>query len=583
MSVSYLLTLVVSGALLWIVLRLARAKTPRSTLPVDSPAPAGATPHQTGATGGSSAERTSRRLRLALVLLFLLFLAAFGFHFYWALLAAGPLRVEGQFAGLKDREDQRLRRRVESQLRGWIYDRRHDPRRALARYRYRQGRFLRDYPLGAATAHLVGYGSLVRGESALEKVVLPRPDSLAPLPWWSRWLAMVRETPLPPVGRDLVTTIDFDLQRETYLQLQGREGAIVILDPTSGEILALASSPGFEMEDIEVDARWAQLRSDQRRHPLLNRALHEYYLPGSTFKALTAAAAIEAGLDRQRFLCKSEGWLAPGAGRPIRDDRGDAHGEVDLAAAFPVSCNQYFAQLGVALGRQRMGTIAERAGLRLFTTPAASLRAGWAQGLWNSDEPMLASVLAPRQSTFVDGRGLSSYDLALESIGQGYLQVTALQMALVAAAIAHPEGRMMRPILEAGRPAETFQYSVETATAQRLRQLMREVVVRGTARRAFADLQGSGLSAGGKTGTAQRQVNQLDANGRPILQRDAQGRDRLRKTLRQDAWFIGFAPIDSPRLAIAVVLEGGGYGGEAAAPIAAALFRQAAALGLTRP
>lgn len=583
MSVSFLLTLLVSGALLWVMVRLARAGPPWHPSRPGSPAPDHTIEPDTGRTGRSGPELTRRRLRLALALLFLLFLAAFGFHFYWALLAAGPLREEPQFAGLKNREDQRLRRRIESQLRGWVYDRSHDPRRALARYRYRQGRFLRDYPLGAATAHLVGYGSLVRGESALEKVVLPRPDALAPLPWWARWLATVRESPLPPVGRDLVTTVDFDLQRETYQQLQGREGAVVILDATNGAILSLASSPGFDLDDIEVDARWARLRSDQRRNPLLNRALHEYYLPGSTFKVLTAAAAIEAGLSRQRFLCKSEGWLAPGAGRPIRDDRGEAHGEIDLAAAFPVSCNQYFAQLGVALGRQRMGTIAERAGLRLFSTPAASLRAGWAQDLWNSDEPMLASVLAPRQSTFVDGRGISSYDLGLESIGQGYLQVTALQMALLAAAIAHPEGQMMRPTLEAGRPAVPFQYAVESATAQRLRQLMREVVTRGTARRAFADGAGGSLPAAGKTGTAQRQVNQLDAAGRPILQRDAQGRDRLRKTLRQDAWFIGFTPIDSPQLAIAVVLEGGGYGGEVAAPIAAALFRKAASLGLTRP
>jgi peptidoglycan glycosyltransferase len=571
MSIPFLLTLLISAGLLWALWRLARAQPPTEDWPPHPLAP------------GAGAELTARRLRLVAFLLLFFLLMAMGFHFYWAALVTGPVRVEEQFAGLKDREDQRQRRRMESQLRGWIYDRHHDPRRALARYRSREGRLLRDYPLGAAAAHLIGYGSFVRGETALEKVVLPRPGSLAPLPWWASWMALIQEAPLPPVGRDLVTTIDFELQRSAYEALEGRQGAIVLLDPVSGAVLALVSSPGFEIDEVEEDVRWAKLQSDERRKPLLNRALHEYYLPGSTFKVLTAAAAIEAGLEGRRFMCRTDGWTPPGSARPIRDDRGEAHGEVDLARALPSSCNQYFAQLGVALGRQRMGTIAERAGFRLFSTPTASLRAGWVQGLWNSEEAILPSVLAPRQSTFVDGRGLSSYDLALESIGQGYLQVTVLQMALLTAAIAHPQGQMMRPRLEVERTPAPLGYPVEPATAQRLRQLMAEVVDRGTARRAFADLRSSGGSAGGKTGTAQRQVTLLDLSGRPLLQRDASGRPRLQKTLRQDAWFIGYAPATSPRLAIAVVLEGGGYGGQAAAPIAAVLFRKAASLGLTRP
>lgn len=526
---------------------------------------------------------TSRRLRYTRWVIALFLAVALGFHAYYALFATGPLRVDPSYAAMRDRYDNRNRRESESILRGWIFDRHHDVNRTLARYRYLDGRVTREYQLALAASHLTGYGTFVRGDSALEKA-LNRPvgkyreDTLL-----SRLLGLAREPELPAVGTDLVTTIDYDLQREAFAQLRDRRAAVVVIDPRNGQLLALASSPGFDPLYAEVISTWRDLMSDEQEKPLLNRAIGEYYLPGSTFKAITAAAAMESRLDNKVYTCRHEGWTPPGGGRPIRDDREEAHGQVDLTEAFVHSCNQYFAQLGVELDRLRMGGAAERFGLLLFPNAARSLRAGRQDRLWNTGNRAIASLLAPFGSTFVSGQELTKYDLGLESIGQGFVQVTPLQMALVAAAAANRDGMILRPTIELDRQPVPLSQAMSPATAARLRQLMAQVVRRGTASAPFAPILEGLVTAGGKTGTAQRLVTVYDPRtGRPLTTRDERGREIIRKRLRIDSWFIGFAPVNDPQMAFAVVVEDGGYGAATSAPIAGNLIRRAQQTGLIR-
>ena len=525
---------------------------------------------------------TSARLRYMRWAFALLVVAAFGFHIYWGLFATGPLSENTAFAHLKHTRDQRNRREAESNLRGWLYDRHHDIRLALAKYRYLNGQVIRDYPLGPAAAHLIGYTGLSRGDAMLERAVAAQPPREPEKSWWEKLFSFETKEERLAVGQDLTLTIDFELQKEAAAQLSGKHGAVVMLNPQTGELLALASMPSFDPDDIGNDIRWQEISNDVKNRPLLNRALHEYYLPGSTFKTVTASAAIEAHQDNLSFGCQGAGWTPPGSGRAIQDDRGESHGRLAMFDAYTESCNQYFAQLGVAVERQRMGETAKRFGLRVFETGQESLNPGSFRNLWNTDNKILSDVLAPLYSTFVAGNKITKYDLALESIGQGYVQLTPFQMAMIAAAVGNMQGMVMKPKIEMNRPPATLSQAMLPETAKRLRQMMVSVVERGTARGEFSSIiRGSQITAGGKTGTAQREVPVIDPQTeQPVTYTDSRGREHIKRENRVDSWFIGFAPADNPRVAFAVVVESGGYGAKTSAPIAARLLVKAKSLGL---
>lgn len=577
MNLSFLATLIVLGGLIALsgaLLLSSWRYGARSAVDVAPP---------DGAAADFGPLLTSRRLRYVRWAAALLVFSALGFHAYWGLFAAGPLGEKESFVLLKNRRDQRNRREAESHLRGWVYDRQHKVERALAKYRYLNGKVIRDYPLGASAAHLIGYSGLLRGDAMIERAVAAgaAKKSKEEGGRWERVFTWGKGRD-DVIGRDLVLTVDFDLQREVAEQLAGKSGAIVVLNPQTGELLALASAPAFEPDDINNDEKWQQISTDLKRRPLVNRALNEYYLPGSTLKIITASAALESRLADKVFYCRSEGWTPPGSNRPIRDDSGEAHGQIGLAEAITHSCNQYFAQLGVEIAHTRLGEAAGRFGLRVFEDPADSLRAGAQRNLWNTENQLLSDLFAPLQSTFVAGRRTTKYDLAIESIGQGYVQLTPLQMAMVAAAAANLQGNVMRPKIEIEPEPAVWSQAMTAETAARLRAMMASVVERGTAASAFSGLRGK-LSAGGKTGTAQREVPVIDPKtGSPVTYRDARGVERVRRTFRIDSWFIGFAPADRPQVAIAVVVEGGGYGGRTAAPIAAKVIARAQSLGLIR-
>jgi peptidoglycan glycosyltransferase len=580
MNLSSLLTIVIALGLIVVLLSLVRSY--RQLRPV-APQPGGEEGVNLPQMAGDFGPRvTSRRIAYVGLSFTLLFLTAGGFHLYWAFFAAGPLRFDKIYGNLRQLEDNRRRRESESTLRGWIFDRHHDTSRTLVRYRYQNGKVLREYPLGEAAVHLTGYSSPIYGDTQLEKVLTGSSKSAHPETLSEKLEALGREPDRPVVAADLVTSIDGELQQEAYEQIRRYSGAVVVLNPQNGQILALASSPGFDPEPSRLPASWKQLVTDKIKTPLTNRPLLSRYSPGSTFKTLVAAAAIEANLDQQLFTCRPGGWVPPGASRPINDDNDHVHGQIGLTEAFTKSCNQYFAQMGVALDRQRMATAANRFGFEIFAEAKESLRADLHKQFWNVDTPAISLVLAPLRSSFVSSPKLALVDLAQESIGQGFVQATPLQMALVAAGVANSNGEIMQPQLELARPPVVMSQAMAAATAAQVRRLMAGVVSNGTAEN-ILPLLADQATAAGKTGTAQREVIVRDPRtGEPLTYTDKQGKVFFKKRPVQDAWFIGFAPVDNPKIAFAVIVEDGGYGGKIAAPIAARLIIRARQLSLLR-
>jgi cell division protein FtsI/penicillin-binding protein 2 len=397
----------------------------------------------------------------------------------------------------------------------------------------------RHYPFGSAAAHLLG--DIRTGENFhATNASLVEHDSNRKLQGYeyAELAAQVRYRHQPGnqgIARILARDRTVHLTVDIRLQVRAREildqhlasagvqnGSVVVLDAATGNVLALVSAPA-------PDPRAAHSPDE-----LLDRARYGEYPPGSTFKLVTAIAALrlDPELKHRTFLCHRlpdgrAGNTIPGWNRAIKDDIGDqAHGTLDMERAITVSCNAYFAQLGVHdVGAQALAETAAQFGIS--TGDPAELRR----------------------------------NLPFASYGQGAVLVSPFKMARVAAAIAAggkmPEGRWIadESNLRGDAPVEVL----PVEQAQFLAGAMRRVVLEGTAQHVMA---GTAVSMAGKTGTAQ-----LDA-GMP------------------HAWFTGFAPYDvpedgaTPRLAFAVLVEHGGYGGRVAAPIARGVMEAAHDLGL---
>lgn len=380
------------------------------------------------------------------------------------------------------------------------------------------GRWSREYPLGDKAVHPLGvFGRKPTGcERVLDGVLsTPSPDD-------------------PSIGGSARLTIDAALQRAAYTLLDGRRGAVVAIEPRSGRILAAASSPGWTPGGKPTAAQLAG-------GCYVNRALDGLYPPGSVFKIFTAAAALDAGIDPS-LDCPAGGFVPAKGAPPVRDSEAAAFrrrgavwkgfGRIGMDFAFAHSSNVYFAKLGSRLGAERFDEAADR--LRM--------RGGF--------------VLLKRGGEALTARGAGiprpegPEDLAAASIGQGRLQLTPLCAALLACAAAC-DGAIPVPTLDADAPALVLSQAFKPETARRIKAMMREAVKYGTAR--ACDIPGMSVCA--KTGTAQTGA----------------GADH--------AWFACFAPMEEPAIAIAVVVENGGFGAEAALPLARALLKEARRLG----
>ncbi len=517
----------------------------------------------------------------------LLVFAVFGFHIYWANYAQ---ERNERFQAL-DYKDLRNRRLAESTLRGWILDRSGTLENALARYtRAPNGQIIRTYPLDREMAQLFGSD---RGDAGLERALFGVQSQAVPE---ALDLALERDVK-QPANLDVRLTIDRELQKTAVEQLRDRHGAVVVLNPQTGEVLAMYSNPAYTIEEVQDEETWIRLDANQRDRPLVNRTLRAYYIPGSTFKTVISFAAFNSGMEQEQFTCSGAGYSVSGA--PAIFDSGGAgevHGRIGIDTAYEVSCNQYFAQMAVKLGPERLKQTAQLLGIGTYDDPVDTTRGRRRPDIWNVSSPAIARALAPVESAIVTGPKMRSYDLALEGFGQGYAgQMTPLQMAMVAATAANLQGNLMKPKIEFNQPPAAFNAVLRPEQAAQMRRIMGLVTQgpSGTATSVFAPITAQGILTGGKTGTAEKEVPIYDPKtGEPKkvkrFERDRRGNiireyeeiviDREKK--RIDSWFLCIAPLDYPRLAIAVIVEGGGYGARAAAPIAAALVLKSRELGL---
>jgi penicillin-binding protein 2 len=361
-----------------------------------------------------------------------------------------------------------------------------------------------------------------------------------------------RREPVP--GAHMWTTLDRRIQQAAEEALGARPGAIVVMDPRNGDVLALASHPAFPVERFSrpLDREtWLELVQDPAR-PLLNRAVQGLYPPGSLFKIIVAAAGLhdQTITPFDRLSCPRQ-WVF--GGRPYHNWEDHDRGALTLHEALQFSCNTFFYQLGLKLGPEKIVEMAQAFGLGRATD----------SGLTGERAGLVPSPTWKREVLKDKWHPGDTVSLA---IGQGLITVTPLQVARMMAAVANG-GTLWKPRLvnrvatADGRlireEAPEIQGRVEMAPVifDFLREALGAVVAEGTGKQARVP----GLSIGGKTGTAQTHEFRSDAD---------------RKRRNQDhAWFAGFAPLDEPQVVVVVFAERAGLGGQVAAPIAREILK----------
>ncbi len=391
----------------------------------------------------------------------------------------------------------------------------------------------RVYPQGALVAQVVGYASARYGtaglEDAFDRLLTARTNAVDPM---SQLMRIVAGNQGAPRGADVVTTLDLAIQNALVAGLSRHARAAgIVLDPRTGAVLALASIPSYDPN--RVDARWNALLKDPAS-PLLDRSTAGLYPPGSTFKIVTAADALDAGVVTPQSTFSDSGGLKIG-NFTVHNDEEETTGTQDLAGAFALSSNVDFAQIALKIGTDTWFDYAARWGLG---QPVAF------------DLPVTRDRLPAKKDVY-------SGILAQLGFGQASLLVTPMRMALIGATIAH-DGTTPRPYLvrlvAGGETAiathpEQIAQPISPETAHQVRDLMVQVVKRGTGTAARLP----GVTVAGKTGTA------TNPHG------------------RSHAWFVAFAPAEAPRVVVAIVVENVGYGGTYAAPIARDVLRVALA------
>jgi peptidoglycan glycosyltransferase len=531
------------------------------------------------------ATTTNRGLRAWRWLFALAAIFVFGFHVYWARYAADR-NAKFQELSYKDLRNRRL---SESTLRGWIYDRKGRP---LAFYKKdSDGNIVRTYPMDAALSHLFGTD---RGEPGLERALFGTESGAVP----EVWQIIRGQTVEQKLNKDYTLTIDRDLQQTVVDQLKGNHGAVVVFNPQTGDVLAMYSNPSYSLKDVQDSAAWIRLEGDKKEKPLLNRAMNEYYVPGSTFKTLMMYAAFRNGMQDIRFTT-SGGFSPEGCGRTITDDNGgcEACGNIGIDVAYQKSSNIYFSFMGTQLGGEKIQATAKLLGLGAYDSLSGEGQGRREPEIWNASTSAIKNAIAPTESWLKAGRHSTRCELMYEGYGQGYAsQMTPFQMALIISAAANLEGRLMKPKIERDRPPEVLNQVLSSQQALTVRGIMNMVTEGGTGNSAMAPVKAAGIRSGGKTGTAQKAVPIYDPKtGQPktrlVMERDSKGNiiGQHQETvfadkLRSDAWYLSFAPLEKPVIAMAVLLEGPGpgisfYGGKNAAPIAAQLILKANALG----
>ncbi len=391
------------------------------------------------------------------------------------------------------------------------------------------------YPFGKAASHLIGYNDIEKGRAGLE-------NCYHNLLFGKDRKFSVKNLSSKQKGNNLYLTIDSKLQQEAYYAFKERPGAAVVLIPKTGEVVCLVSSPGFQPNEISDDLLWENMINNKELACIFNRALKGRYPPGSIFKIITTAAAIENKLNK-KYYSAPQGYLPSGSNRRIFDiekriygERWKGHGLIDLKTAMEKSSNVYFSKLGVELNMRTVKKYAEKFGFNREID-------------WNSSNNMFKGEFFIKEGFFPD-EIITDSDLAWASIGQHKVLVTPMQVALFTSAIAN-DGILVNPRIELNQKNKKGWRVIKKTTAKKLQDILRNVVKKGTGYRVNI----AGLEVAGKTGTAEK------TGGQNIC------------------WFTAFAPYNDAAIAVTVVVENGEYGGKDAAKIARKILIKAKRLG----
>lgn len=385
----------------------------------------------------------------------------------------------------------------------------------------------RYYPYGSMFAHVVGYST--KGKTGIEQTGnfnLLRSNSF----FLERIINEFQEE--KNIGDNLVTTLNVKLQQTAYEALGSYKGAVIVMEPRTGKILAMVSKPDFNPN--ELDRVWDELIAvDGEESRLLNRATQGLYPPGSTFKILTTVAYIRQNPNYLNFQFQCTGKFEIGEDA-IRCYHNKAHGEEDLEKAFAKSCNSAFARIGLDIPSETMTKTAE-------------------DFLFDSALPV---SIAYNRSRFQLANDAGEWEKMQTAIGQGKTMITPMHLALITSAVANG-GNLMNPYLIQrieNANADVIKKYMPTSYGKLMSaeeagivsKMMEGAVADGTA----SKLQGLKESAAGKTGTAEYSSNKAKSH----------------------AWFTGFSPVDDPEIAVTVIVEEAGAGSEFAVPIARKIF-----------
>ncbi|MDR3213601.1 MAG: penicillin-binding protein 2 [Azoarcus sp.] len=444
-----------------------------------------------------------------------------------------------------------------------------------------QARLFRDYPNGSLASHLIGYISRIndkeveqieesgdasnyRGSEHIGKLGMEAAYEVdlhgttgkeyVEVNADGRAVRRLKNEPATP-GNDIELSIDIELQKVAETAFGERRGAMVAIDPTSGEVLALVSMPTFD-PNLFVDGistpDWRALNESIDK-PLLNRAIYSAYPPGSTFKPFMAMAGLTFGKRKWEQKISDPGFFWFG-GHQFMDDKKGGHGAVDMYKSLVVSCNTYYYMLAADLQIERISSFMPQFG---FGALSGIDLPGEAKGVLPSPEWKRKRFKTREQQKWYAGETISI------GIGQGYNAYTPLQMAQAMATLAN-DGKRMRPhVLKAvvDNQGQRLEFPPELVTEvdvkpeyiKLVRQAVEDVTRFGTGARAFA---GAPYRAGGKTGTAQ------------VYSLKGGKYDKSNERMRDHSWFIAYAPAEAPKIALAVLVENGGFGAVSAAPIA---------------
>jgi penicillin-binding protein 2 len=446
-----------------------------------------------------------------------------------------------------------------------------------------QARLVRHYPYAELASHVIGYvgrineaemkslpiaeyrGSTHVGKIGIEttyETELHGKTGYAEIETNVQARAINTVNSVPPVpGENLYLSLDIDLQKTAYDALDGFNGAVVAIDVKTGGVLVFASRPGFDPNPFVIgiaNDAYQALQSSENQ-PLYNRALRGLYPPGSTIKPFIALAGLEYNaINAEHKLFCPGFYQLPNVSHHYRDWKKGGHGSVNMSEAITQSCDVYFYSLASMLGIDRMHNFLQHFG---FGEKSGIDLAGEKQGLLPSREWKRNQ----RNQSWYPGETL------ITGIGQGYLQVTPIQLAKAVATLAN-KGKVVIPTLvknttpaaELGMKSPESDITIKSEHINTIISAMVNVIhdPHGTAKGISKNIN---YQIAGKTGTAQVFNIKQDAK---------YNENEIDFKLRDHALFISFAPADDPKIAVAVIVENGGHGGSVAAPIAGQVIKQ---------